>query len=300
LGHLRQINNEGVVFRSHIDGSEHRFTPELAIEVQNKLGPDIIMAFDECSSYGDNYEAIKCAMDRTHLWAERCLHSHKRNDQALFGIIQGGTFTNLRHESAKAITSMDFPGFAIGGLSVGESKEMTWNMVEETVPLMPKEKPRYLMGVGSPEDLLEGVARGIDMFDSVLPTRVARNGALYTTKGRININKADWKDKDIPVENSCDCYTCRNYSLAYLHHLFKSKEILGYRLATIHNLRFLMSLMGRIRESIISDTFAGFQAAFLQNYKITDEETRHDQKKKWLEARHRKESLPHTTTDEFE
>ncbi|MFA7352503.1 MAG: tRNA guanosine(34) transglycosylase Tgt, partial [Dehalococcoidales bacterium] len=191
--------------------------------------------------------------------------------------------------SAEYLTSLDFPGYALGGLSLGEAKEVTYNIVDETVSLLPKDKPRYLMGVGAPEDIVEGVARGIDIFDCVLPTRVARNGALFTRSGRINITNSGYKKKDEPVDPSCDCYTCKNYSAAYVHHLFDAKELLAYRLATIHNLRFMNNLMGDIRQSILSGTFASFKSNFLNNYKPTNEEVRIEQKKKWIEARHPRE-----------
>ena len=288
LGHLRKISDEGVLFRSHINGSEHLFSPELATQVQNILGADIIMAFDECPSYGAEFKKIREAMDRTHLWARRCLESHQRQDQALFGIVQGGTFADLREESARFISSLDFPGYALGGLSIGESKQETWAMVDVTVPLLTEDKPRYLMGVGSPEDLMEGIARGIDMFDCVLPTRVARNGALFSSTGRLNIRKAHFKAQDSPLVEDCDCYTCRHYSAAYLHHLFKSEELLAYRLASIHNLRFLTALLEKARKSIFNGTFADFKNEFVSGYKTTDQGVRLTQKQKWIEAQRKK------------
>jgi queuine tRNA-ribosyltransferase len=285
LGHLRRISDEGALFRSHVDGSEHFLTPEFAIELQEQLGADIIMVLDECPPYGDDFEKIRRAMERSHLWAERCQRRHKRKGQALFGIVHGGTFAKLRHQSADFLTSLDFPGYAIGGLSLGEPKELMHSMLDETVPLLPDDKPRYLMGVGSSEDLVECVARGVDMFDSALPTRLGRNGAVFTQHRRYNIGNARFKQKKGPLDPDCDCYTCRNFSAAYLHHLFKAQELLAYRLATIHNVRFIMRLMEQIRRSILDDTFDNFKEAFIQNYQPTDAEIRAEQKKKWLDAR---------------
>ncbi len=285
LGHLRRLSDDGALFRSHIDGSEHFLTPELAIEIQEEMGADIIMVFDECPAYGSDLRAILRATERSHLWAERCLRTHGRSDQALFGIVHGGTFPELRRQSAEFLTSLDFPGYAIGGLSLGEPKELTHAMLDETVPLLPGEKPRYLMGVGSPEDLVECVARGVDMFDSALPTRLGRNGAFFTRERRLSIGNACFKDEMGPIDPECDCYTCRSFSAAYLHHLFKCQELLGYRLATIHNLRFITGLMERIRQAILDGTFAAFRNAFLQRYQPTDPEVRAEQKQKWLESR---------------
>jgi len=289
LGHLRKINDDGVVFRSHIDGSEHFFSPEVATQIQAGLGADIIMTFDDCPDHQGEIDEIKQSMERTHRWAERCLASHANENQAMFGIVQGGTYPELRRQSAKFITSLGFPGYAIGGLSVGESKDLTWAMVEEVVPLLPDDKPRYLMGVGSPEDLFEAVARGVDMFDCVLPTRVARNGSLFTSHGRRSIRRAQYKDMDAPVEEGCDCYACSNFPAAYLHHLFKSEEMLGYRLASIHNLRFLVRLMERIRESILDGSFAGSKDEFVAGYAVTDQSIRQTQKQKWVDAQRKKQ-----------
>jgi len=250
LAHLRRLSDEGVLFRSHIDGSEHFLTPELCIQLQEKIGADIIMVLDVCPPYSDDLDSVKQAMERTHHWARRCHANHKREDQALYGIVQGGVFMELRRHSVNALTDMGFDGYAIGGLSLGEPKETMNAVVEETVALLPENKPRYLMGVGSPEDLFEGVSRGIDIFDSALPTRIARNGGLFTAKGRIIIRNACYKDCDEPIDKGCDCYTCQNFSAAYLHHLFKCEELLAYRLATIHNLRFVLRLMDEIRKHI--------------------------------------------------
>ncbi|MBI4303769.1 MAG: tRNA guanosine(34) transglycosylase Tgt, partial [Chloroflexi bacterium] len=216
LAALRRVSDEGVVFRSHIDGSEHTITPELAIQLQESLGADIIMVLDECPPV-DSFVKVQEAMERTHRWAERCLQARKRRDQSLYAIVQGGVFPELRRQSAQHLTSLDFPGYAIGGLSLGEPKKVTLAMIEETVALLPENKPRYLMGVGAPEDIFEGVARGIDIFDSALPTRVARNGALFTRSGRINIRNAAFDQMEKPIDSDCDCYTCRTFSAAYLH-----------------------------------------------------------------------------------
>lgn len=276
LESLRKVSDDGVVFRSHIDGSEHLFSPEKSIEIQEKLGADIIMALDECPD-PMNYEYNKAALGRTHHWAERCQRAHTRPDQALFGILQGGIFPDLREESARFLTSLDFPGYALGGLSVGEPKEKTWEVLDFTVPLLPQDKPRYLMGVGSPEDLFEGVERGIDIFDCALPTRLARNGALFTAHGRINLRKAEFAEVAAPIEEGCACYTCRHFSLAYVHHLYKAEEILGLRLNTIHNVHFLLEWMRRIRAALQDGTFAQLKASFLSHYvPVQDEAQRQD------------------------
>jgi queuine tRNA-ribosyltransferase len=282
LARLSQVTDGGVTFRSHIDGSEHQLTPELVIELQQKLGADIIMTLDECLAPDSGISRMREAVDRTSRWAERCRNRHKGSNQLLFGIIQGGTSPQLRQQSAKAITSLDFPGYAIGGLSLGEAKELTWSMVNETIPFMPLDRPRYLMGVGSPEDIVEGVSRGIDLFDSALPTRVARNGALFTRHGRQNIRKAVYKTKRGPIDAGCDCYTCRTFSAAYLHHLFKCEELLAYRLATIHNLHFIIRLIHQIHTAVQQGTFNTFKDDFLNQYRVTDEKVRLTQKKKWL------------------
>jgi len=291
LSPLRELSDEGVKFRSHIDGSEHLITPELAIQFQESLGADIIMALDECPTHTDTFEKVKRAMDRTHKWAERCQQAQTRSDQSLFAIVQGGFFPELRRKSASYLKSLDFPGYAIGGLSLGEPKSLTQAMVEETVPLLPEDKPRYLMGVGSPEDIVDAVARGIDIFDSALPTRVARQGALYTWRGRLNILNSTYSRRESPIDPDCDCYTCRNFSTAYLRHLFKCQELLVYRLATIHNLSFMNNLMNRIRSAIIDGSFSAFRDNFLASYKPTDDKVRLAQKKKWLEAKNRKEII---------
>jgi len=288
LSRLRQVGDDGVVFRSHIDGSVHLITPESAIQFQETLGADIIMVLDECPSYDDSLERVETAMHRTHLWAERCQRVHRRNDQSLYAIVQGGIFPQLRHQSAEHLTSLGFPGYAIGGLSLGEPKNITLSMIEETVALLPEDKPRYLMGVGSPEDIVEGVARGCDIFDSALPTRVARNGAFFTRQGRHNIKNAAYRRLEQPVVIDCDCYTCRTFSAAYLHHLFSCGELLGYRLLTIHNLAFISNLIRNVRSAILSGAFSSFKDNFLANYQPTDEQVRLSQKQKWLKARNLK------------
>jgi queuine tRNA-ribosyltransferase len=284
LASLCRVSEHGVAFRSHIDGSEHSLTPELVIQLQEKLGGDIIMTFDQCS-HGETITEVREAMERTHRWAERCQRSQQRKDQALYGIVQGGIFPQLRQESAKFLASLGFPGYAIGGLSLGELKEVTLTMVEEAAAYLPEDKPRYLMGVGSPEDLVECVALGIDIFDSALPTRIARNGALFTPQGRANIRNSCWKTQDRPLDWRCDCYTCRTFSAAYLHHLFKCEDLLAYRLATIHNLRFILRLMEHIRGAILSGTFISFRDNFLATYHPASEEVRLSQKRKWLASR---------------
>jgi len=289
LAPLRRVSDEGVTFRSHIDGSQHFITPEQIIEFQESLGADIIMALDECPTYGESLEKVREATERTHRWAERCQKAQKRGDQALYAIVQGGVFPQLRRQSAEHLASLGFAGYAIGGLSLGEPKSQTFDMVEETVALLPEDKPRYLMGVGSPEDLLEGVARGVDVFDSALPTRVARNGALFTWSGRFNIQNSAYRQSEGPVVSGCECYTCRTFSAAYLHHLFSREELLAYRLATIHNLSFIQNLMQKVRDVILAGNFRSFKDNFLASYKTTEEEIRLSQKQRWLKSRHSRE-----------
>jgi len=285
LAPLRRISEEGVTFRSHIDGSEHFLTPELAVSYQEALGADITMVLDECPAYDDSESKIKQSLARTHQWAERCQQAHRRKNQSIYAIVQGGMYPGLRHESADFLSALDFPGYGIGGLSIGEPKEVTLAMVEETTPWLPENKPRYLMGVGSPEDIVEGVARGVDMFDSALPTRVARNGALFTRQGRVNIRNAAFSRMETPVDSECDCYACRNFSAAYLSHLFRSGELLALRLATLHNLTFINRLISDIRSAIVNNTFSTFRKDFLTNYRTTDEQTRFEQKRNWLKGR---------------
>ena len=285
LSPLRRVSDDGVTFRSHIDGSQHHITPELAIQYQESLGADIIMVLDECPAHDDSPAKVKRATERTQWWAERCLKAQKRPDQALYAIVQGGMFAELRQESAQYLAALDFPGYAIGGLSIGEPKQLTLAMIEETVACLPEGKPRYLMGVGSPEDIVEAVARGVDIFDSALPTRVARNGALFSWEGRKNISNAAYKEMEQPIVAGCGCYTCRHFSAAYLHHLFNCGELLAYRLATIHNLNFIAELVAKIRGAILDGTFPSFKEQFLASYQPADEPTRLAQKQKWLKRR---------------
>jgi len=267
LSELRKITEEGVKFRSHIDGSEHFLSPEKAIEIENALGADIIMAFDECTPWPCEWEYAKRSMERTTRWAKRCQEAHKRpHDQALFGIVQGSTFADLRQEHARQIVELDFPGYAIGGLSVGEPKDLMAEMLDATVPLLPEDKPRYLMGVGSPEDLVEGVWRGVDMFDCVLPTRIARHGTVFVPDGKLTVRNAEFARDFRPIQEGCDCYACQNYTRAYIRHLLKAEEMLGLRLCSIHNLRFLVRLMEEIRASLEAGTFADFRREFLTRW----------------------------------
>ncbi|MGI6533516.1 MAG: tRNA guanosine(34) transglycosylase Tgt [Peptococcia bacterium] len=272
LGDLRKIREEGVEFRSHIDGSKHLFTPEKVMEIEMALGADIAMAFDECVSYPMDYEYTKLAMERTTRWAERCLQAHHRADQALFGIVQGGMYNDLRAISAKDLVSLGFPGYGIGGLSVGEPKDLSYQILEATVPLLPKDKPRYLMGVGTPDYLIEGVIRGVDMFDCVMPTRIARNGTVFTSEGRLTIRNAAYKEDFTPLDPNCNCTSCRNYTRAYIRHLFNAGEILGLRLTTYHNLYFLINLMKQIRAAIAADSLLEFRREFYRRYegKVND------------------------------
>lgn len=277
---LRKVDDVGVTFRSHIDGSEHLFTPEGVVRSQELLGSDIAMVLDECAD-PLNRDYLRGALRRTHLWAERCLRAHTRKDQALFGIVQGGIFEDLRAESARTLTAMDFPGYAIGGLSVGESKEQMLQALDVTVPLLPADKPRYLMGVGSPEDLVEGIARGIDIFDCVLPTRLARNGAVFTPDGRLNLRNARHAEDARPIQDDCGCYTCRNFSRAYLRHLVTAKEILGLQLNTVHNVHFLLALVREARAAILEDRYAEFRRAFWERYQVADAAARQANREVW-------------------
>lgn len=267
LSGINKIDEEGVTFRSHIDGSSHRFTPERSIAIQQNLGADIIMCFDECADPHDHTYNRK-AIERTHRWAERCLTAwNNRDKQALFGIVQGGIFDDLRRESAQILTAMDFPGYAIGGLSVGESKEDMYRILEVVDPLMPANKPRYLMGVGTIEDLINGVARGIDIFDCVLPTRVARHGAALTHEGQVNVRNLRFASDSRALEEDCDCYTCQNFSRAYLRHLVKAQEMLVSTLLSIHNLRTLVRLAKKMREAVIAGNFQQYASATLERLK---------------------------------
>ncbi|WP_226583327.1 tRNA guanosine(34) transglycosylase Tgt [Halobacillus litoralis] len=267
LSDLRQIEEEGVHFRNHISGEKLFLSPEKAMRIQNSLGPDIMMAFDECPPYPAEHKYMKDSVERTSRWAERCLEAHQRpHDQGLFGIIQGGEYEDLRRQSARDLTSMDFPGYAIGGLSVGEPKDVMNRVLDFTTPLLPSEKPRYLMGVGSPDSLIDGSIRGVDMFDCVLPTRIARNGTLMTSEGRLVVRNAKFARDFRPIDENCDCHTCRNYSRAYIRHLVKSNETFGFRLTTYHNLYFLLNLMRQVREAIREDRLGDFREEFFEQY----------------------------------
>lgn len=266
LGPLRKVAEDGVTFKSHIDGSTHFMSPERATQIQMALGSDIAMAFDECAPYPSTREYTEAALERTTRWAARCKEAHNREDQALFAIVQGGMYQDLRERSARELTAMDFPGYGIGGLSVGEPKPLMYEMLEYTVPLLPPGKPRYLMGVGSPDCLIEGVIRGVDMFDCVLPTRIARNGTVMTSHGRLVVRNANNARDFRPLDVECSCYACRNYTRAYIRHLFKADEILGLRLTTIHNLHFLLNLMKEIRAAIAGDSLPEFRDRFFAKY----------------------------------
>lgn len=265
LANQRKIDAEGVTFKSHIDGSTHRLTPEKSIAIQENLGADIIMAFDECASPYDR-EYNRRAVDRTHAWAERCLAARRRSDQALFGIVQGGVFPELRRASAEYLVNLDFPGYAIGGLSVGETKEEMHAILEVVDQILPEDKPRYLMGVGTPEDLVNGVMRGVDIFDCVLPTRLARHHAAFTHSGRINLVNAIYAHDPAPIDPQCACYTCLHFSRAYLRHLIAAKEILSASLLSIHNLYTLLELARQIRQAIIENRFDTFAEDFFRTH----------------------------------
>ena len=272
LGKTNSIDDDGVTFRSHLDGSVHRFTPESSIKIQQNLGADIIMCFDECPDPADpDYNRI--AMERTHRWAERSRQAHSDdNRQALFGIVQGGIFPDLRAESAQFLSALDFPGYAIGGLSVGESKHAMYATLEVVTPILPADKPRYLMGVGTPLDIIEGVARGVDMFDCVLPTRLARHGAAFSIEGRLNLNNLRFANDSEPLESTCGCYTCSTFSRAYLRHLVKAKEILGYTLLSIHNLHTLIRMAQQARQAIIEGRFSSFAESMRERYSTSQQE----------------------------
>ncbi len=264
LAELRKITEEGVVFQSHIDGgAKHFITPEYAVEIQEVLGADIIMAFDECVPYPATRDYAKESLERTLRWAKRCRNVKKETGQALFGIVQGGMYPELRKRSAEALIDIGFDGYALGGLSVGETKPMMYDMIEASVPSLPENAPRYLMGVGTPEDLVEGVDRGIDMFDCVMPTRNARNGMFFTSFGRVVIDNAQYVRDGQPIDPECGCHTCRNYTRAYLRHLFNAGEVLALRLGTIHNLFFYLELMRNVRASIRQGNFKEFKKEFM-------------------------------------
>ncbi len=287
LGHLRKLSEEGVTFKSHLDGSLHLLTPENVMEIESQLGADIILPLDICAPYPCTPEAAKEAMEGTHRWAERALIARERyrSEQTLFGIVQGAFEAELRQQSARFIGSLPFPGLAIGGLSVGEPKAEMWDLLGYVTPELPKGKPRHLLGVGSPEDFVIGVGLGMDMFDCALPTRVARHGGLFTRYGRINIKSARYRIGHAPIEEGCDCYTCRNYSAAYIHHLARSGEQLYYRLGSIHNIRYMLRLASQMRAAIFAGTYAAFRDNFLAQYTPTSEQVREKQREKWKAAR---------------
>ena len=266
LSSMNKITDEGVKFQSHIDGSYHFFTPEKAIEIQEALGSDIMMCFDECTTYPSDRRYTKEAMDRTHRWAKQCQKAQTSTNQALFGIVQGGMYKDLRIESAKTLADMDFIGYSIGGLSVGEPKDVMYEMLEAIEPHMPKGKPRYLMGVGSPDCLLEGVLRGVDMFDCVLQTRVARNGLAFTMHGKRTLRNAQFAHDFSPIDDTCDCYACKNFTRAYIRHLIKAEEILAAQLLTMHNLRFSLRLMENIRQAIEEDRLLDYYHSMISTF----------------------------------
>jgi len=278
LGHLRTVDDDGVTFRSHLDGSPQRFTPESVQGLQEQIGADIAMPLDQCIALPADHGTAREATERTTRWLERSIQAHRRPDQALFGIVQGATFPDLRAAHARAVAGFDLPGYAIGGLSVGEPKPQMHAMLEAVEPELPRHKPRYLMGVGAPEDLVEGVARGVDMFDVVLPTRIARNGTLLVRTGRLNLRNAANAGRDMPIEAACGCPTCRTFSVAYLHHLYRCEELLVYRLATLHNIWFMTHLMSEIRQSILDNRFSAFREDFHLHYRPPDAEAAEEQR----------------------
>jgi len=266
-GHVK-VTDKGAEFKSHLDGTKHMITPEKAMQIQHDLGADIIMAFDECIEGKSTKEQFAKAMKRTHEWLIRCKKEHGKNKtQALFGIVQGGTHKSLREESAKFIASMDLPGNAIGGLAVGESKTEMYKALDAAIPHLPENKPRYLMGIGTPTDLIKAVSKGIDMFDCVLPTRLGRHGAFWTNTGLQHIKNKKYRTDKNPLQKKCECYACQNYTTAYIHHLMRENEIFGHRLMTIHNIHFLIKLMHEIRQNIEKGTFTSFKKRFLSKWK---------------------------------
>jgi queuine tRNA-ribosyltransferase len=283
LGHLRKLSEDGVVFKSHLDGSYHSLTPERIMEIEAEIGADIILPLDICAPYPCTPDEARKAMEWTHRWEERALIAKERHrpEQTLFGIVQGAFEPELRQQSAHIIGQMPFPGLSIGGLSVGEPKEQMWEMLRHVTPELPRAKPRHLLGVGSPEDLVIGVGLGMDMFDCVLPTRVARHGGLFTRAGRVSIKTARFRNEHGPVEAGCDCYTCRNYSAAYVHHLARAEEQLYYRLGSIHNIRFMLRLAGELRNAILTGSYPAYRDEFLARYTPASEKAREEQREKW-------------------
>jgi queuine tRNA-ribosyltransferase len=274
LSENRKITEEGVYFKNHLNGDSLFLSPEKAIQIQNDLGADIIMSFDECPPFPSTYEYMKQSVERTLRWAKRGKDVHNNNAQALFGIVQGGEFEDLREHSAKSLVEMDFVGYSIGGTSVGETKETMYKMIDYAIKHLPLEKPRYLMGVGSTDAILEGVLRGVDMFDCVLPTRIARHGTLMTSEGRLNIRNAKNEMDFRPIDESCDCYTCKNYTRSYLRHLIRCNEGLGQRLLSIHNLRFLIKLTEEVRLAIQEDRFLDFKEAYFKKHNLNSVDSR--------------------------
>ena len=278
LGQFREISEDGVTFRSHLDGSLHFLTPEKVMEIQRTLGSDIAMVLDECVPYPSPYEYVKASTSLTTLWAKRCLETKQDDDSALFAIVQGGVYRDLREESVRALVNMDFQGYAIGGLSVGEPKTALMEVLKWTTPLLPENAPRYLMGVGTPEDILDAVMLGIDLFDCVLPTRNARNGTLFTSSGKISIKQAQYAEDRRPIDETCGCYTCHHFTRAYLRHLFLSKEILSSRLNTTHNLFYYMSFMRKIKEAIRKGNFRDFyHNYYVERNGLKSEDSGHNQ-----------------------
>ncbi len=287
LGHLRKLNEEGAAFKSHLDGSPHLLTPESVMRIEAQLGADIILPLDICAAYPCSTDEARIAMESTHRWAERALRAKEqyRPEQALFGIVQGAFAGQLRAQSARFIGDLPFAGFAIGGLSVGEPKALMWDLLRSVTPALPRARPRHLLGVGSPEDLVIGVGLGMDMFDCVLPTRVARHGGLFTALGRVNIKSARFRARRGPVEEGCDCYTCRNYDAAYVHHLARAEEQLYYRLGSIHNIRFMLRLAAQLREAICAGSYVAFRDDFIARYVPASEKVRDEQREKWKATR---------------
>ncbi len=287
LAHRVKIKNDGIIFQSHLDGKEIYFKPKEVVKYQEDIGSNIMMPLDICLPKGSSEKKLIDALETTYEWAKQSISARSSNSSKLFGIIQGGNNLELRELSANKMTGLNFDGFAYGGLSVGEDKELMINTQLSANKLLPENKPRYLMGIGSPEDLVRSIYNGFDMFDCVLPTRIARNGSLFTKNGRLNIFNAKYKDIDKPIDTNCNCYSCKNYSLAYVHHLFKSKELLGYRIASIHNLAFLYNLMNEIQQHITNSDFSEFVDEFLAKYKVSDPKIQQEQKFKWIKSQGR-------------